>query len=62
MATHRRVLEHYVSSGQTDTYPAYVRCLLDTFGLEYVEHLERWLETDRIGRPTVDRRAVETSR
>ena len=52
MAIHRRVLEHYVTSGQHDVYAAYVRCLLDTFGPEYVEHLERWLEADRVLRAT----------
>ena len=34
MLVHRRMLEH---------------CLTDTFGTEYVEHLERWLEADGIG-------------
>lgn len=48
MAIHRRVLEHYVATDQTDVYGAYVRCLLDTFGPEYVRHLESWLEADRV--------------
>ncbi len=48
MAIHRRVLEHYVLSGQNDVYGAYMRCLTDTFGPEYVEHLERWLEADGV--------------
>ncbi len=48
MAIHRRVLEHYVSSGQTEVYAAYRRCLLDTFGAEYVDHLERWLASDGV--------------
>jgi hypothetical protein len=48
MAIHRRVLEHYVLSGQSDVYGAYMRCLTDTFGPEYVEHLERWLEADGV--------------
>lgn len=48
MAIHRRVLEHYVTTGQKDVYSAYVRCLLDTFGPEYVSHLERWLEADGV--------------
>jgi len=39
MAIHRRVLEQYVSSGESDHYAAYVRCLTDTFGPEYVSHL-----------------------
>jgi hypothetical protein len=48
MAIHRRVLEHYVLSAQDDVYAAYCRCLTDTFGPEYVEHLERWLESDGV--------------
>jgi len=50
MAIHRRVLEHYVLSDQGDVYTAYLRCLNDTFGPEYVEHLERWLEADGVRR------------
>ncbi len=49
MAIHRRVLEHYVKSEQDECYRVYQRCLLDTFGPEYVEHLERWLEADGVG-------------
>jgi len=48
MLVHRRVLEHYVLSDQHDVYAAYVRCLTDTFGPEYVAHLERWLEADGV--------------
>ncbi|GAC1563402.1 MAG: hypothetical protein NVS3B17_17780 [Vulcanimicrobiaceae bacterium] len=48
MQIHRRVLEHYVVSGQTEVYGAYARCLLDTFGREYVDHLERWLAADGV--------------
>ena len=51
MAIHRRVLEHYISSSQTEVYTIYLRCLLDTFGPDYVEHLERWLEADGIKKP-----------
>ncbi len=55
MAIHRRVLEHYIVSNQDDVYRAYLRCLLDTFGPGYVEHLERWLSADRV-------RALEVKR
>lgn len=48
MAIHRRVLEHYVLSGQDEVYGAYVRCLNDTFGPEYVQHLESWLESEGV--------------
>jgi len=51
MSVHRRVLEHYVLSGQDAVYAAYVRCLLDTFGPDYVLHLERWLKADGIVAP-----------
>ncbi len=55
MAIHRRVLEHYVLSQQNDVYAAYIRCLTDTFGPEYVEHLERWLEADGVTRAATAR-------
>jgi hypothetical protein len=48
MAIHRRVLEEHVRSGRPDVYAAYVRCLNDTFGPEYVAHLEKWLAADRV--------------
>jgi hypothetical protein len=60
MAIHRRVLEHYVANEQKDVYAAYVRCLLDTFGPDYVEHLERWLEAERVGAPKSDQKAVQS--
>ena len=56
MSIHRRVLEHYVLSGQSDIYAAYIRCLNDTFGPDYVAHLERWLEADRISSNGAPRR------
>jgi hypothetical protein len=46
MPIHRRTLEHYIRTKQQDCYRVYVRCLLDTFGQSYVDHLERWLEAD----------------
>jgi hypothetical protein len=48
MPIHRRALEHYALGGQHEWYRIYMRCLLDTFGPEYVRHLERWLESDGI--------------
>ncbi len=47
MAIHRRTLERYASAGERDTYATYLACLTDTFGTEYVSHLENWLEADR---------------
>ena len=46
MAVHRRVLEHYIVSDQTDVYAIYGRCLIDTFGMTYFDHLEKWLAAD----------------
>jgi hypothetical protein len=48
MAVHRRVLEHYLTTGQEAYYELYCRCLLDTFGPDYVDHLRRWLRSDGI--------------
>jgi hypothetical protein len=49
MAIHRRVLEQHISSGETENYAAYIRCLTDTFGHEYVAHLEDWLAAEHVG-------------
>jgi hypothetical protein len=48
MAIHRRALEHYAVTAQTDCYAVYRRSLLDTFGVEYVDHVERWLAAEGI--------------
>ena len=48
MAVHRRTMEHYLETNDRDRYATYCRCLLDSFGREYLEHLERWLEADGI--------------
>ncbi len=45
MVIHRRALEHRLARDRRG-YDEYRACLLDTFGPEYVEHLERWLEAD----------------
>jgi hypothetical protein len=50
MAIHRRVLEERLA-GDPLAYDAYRACLLDTFGPQYLEHLDRWLEADGIVRP-----------
>ena len=47
MAIHRRVLEDRIADGHV-AYAAYRACLLDTFGQEYVDHLDRWLEADGV--------------
>lgn len=46
MAIHRRALE--ANRDAEEARVAYRACLLDTFGLEYVEHLDRWLDADGI--------------
>ncbi|GAC1584096.1 MAG: hypothetical protein NVS3B7_19490 [Candidatus Elarobacter sp.] len=50
MAIHRRTLEDRMG-GDPATYAAYRACLLDTFGAQYLEHLDRWLEADGICAP-----------
>jgi AcrR family transcriptional regulator len=52
MAIHRRMLEQHAGSGNGD-YAAYTRCLEDTFGREYVRHLESWLAADGVAHPGV---------
>jgi hypothetical protein len=51
MAIHRRVLEQHIASGEPESYTAYVRCLTDTFGFEYVAHLENWLAGEGVIAP-----------
>lgn len=51
MAIHRRMLEQHLAAGDEAAYAGYVACLNDTFGHEYVAHLERWLAADRITAP-----------
>jgi hypothetical protein len=46
MSIHRYALEARIAAPQA--YAEYRACLNDTFGPEYVEHLERWLEADGI--------------
>lgn len=51
MSVHRRALEAQVG-GDPIASSAYRECLLDTFGVQYVEHLDRWLEADGIRKTT----------
>jgi hypothetical protein len=55
MAIHRRELERIRSSGDGQTHTGYLRCLGDTFGPEYVAHLEKWIASD-------EKRALAPSR
>lgn len=48
MSIHRRVLEELTRTGDTLGCTAYRACLRDTFGEEYVDHLDRWLEADGV--------------
>ena len=52
MAIHRRMLEHHRHDAAA--FATYRACLLDTFGPEYVEHLERWLEADGVKTSTTE--------
>ena len=51
MAIHRRVLEARLADDPA-SYDAYRACLLDTFGQQYVDHLDRWLEADGVRKTT----------
>ncbi len=55
MAVHRRALEQVASSADEAAYATYIRCLTDTFGPEYVSHLENWLAADGIDLTAVSR-------
>jgi hypothetical protein len=46
MSIHRYALE--ARAGDPTRYDEYRACLNDTFGPQYVEHLERWLEAEGI--------------
>ena len=46
MSIHRYALEE--RSAAPAAYAEYRLCLSDTFGPDYVEHLERWLEADGV--------------
>ncbi len=46
MSIHRYALEARIATPAA--YNEYRLCLADTFGAEYVDHLERWLEADGV--------------
>ncbi len=48
MVTHRRALESILLTGNLTRYETYLGVLSDTFGARYVEHLQKWLESDGI--------------
>jgi hypothetical protein len=54
MAIHRRTLERLILRHDAIAYSSYVHCLFDTFGREYVEHLEAWLRADGLSVPRHD--------
>jgi len=58
MAIHRRQLESYAATGRSVEFETYARCLLDSFGPAYMEHLRRWLDADGIALPPAAREAV----
>jgi hypothetical protein len=46
MSIHRYALE--ARAADSERYSEYRTCLIETFGPQYVEHLERWLEAEGI--------------
>jgi hypothetical protein len=46
MSIHRYALEARADS--PEAYAEYRACLADTFGPEYVDHVERWLDADGV--------------
>ncbi|MFN2459277.1 MAG: hypothetical protein ABR591_01090 [Candidatus Velthaea sp.] len=60
MSIHRRVLEELIRSGDGTALGAYQRCLNDTFGAQYVDHLERWLRADGIASPAATLSTTKT--
>jgi hypothetical protein len=49
MAIHRRALEERGGPKAASTeYLTYARCLVDTFGQDYLDYLESWLEADQL--------------
>jgi hypothetical protein len=46
MSIHRYALEARASDAER--YEEYRSCLSDTFGPQYVEHLERWLDAEGV--------------
>jgi len=61
MAVHRRSLERLLFQGDVSAYKTYMRCLFDTFGRGYVEHLEAWLRADGVISPAQASSIGETS-
>ena len=51
MAIHKRTLEAALRNGDGTGYAIYRRALDDTFGADYVAHVERWLEADGFSPP-----------
>jgi len=47
--------------GDVSAYKTYMRCLFDTFGRGYVEHLEAWLRADGVISPAEASSIGETS-
>lgn len=62
MERHRAELEAYGARNDAQGYGDYRRALEQTFGLTYVEHLERWLQAGADERATqpVDKNTVKT--
>ncbi len=59
MSIHRYALEARVA--EPTAYAEYRACLADTFGPDYVEHLERWLEAEGVYPAVAGSVAMRTS-
>lgn len=46
MAIHRRELERFITGKDGKGYWTYLGALVDTFGKNYADHLEKWLQAD----------------
>ncbi len=46
MRRHRRAIEALLVAGDDSRYAAYVDALRDTFGVSYVNHIEKWIEAE----------------
>lgn len=50
MAIHRRALEDLIRTGDDAATAVYRTAIVDTFGHDYLEHLDSWLEADNVSK------------
>jgi hypothetical protein len=61
MPVHRRSLERLTVAGEDERLSAYRLALEDTFGSEYLAHLDKWLEADGVPSPQRSDAATKTT-